>query len=234
MLFLAAVCNSALAVDFHAPSSNTTTWHVVWVGGQSNSVGTNSQKSGFPTWPTSERIQMYCWNGRGCQTGYFAPAKMPVYGEFNVGFSQTFANLLLPTLPKDHGVVLINTGVGGTGFSDGRWIVPNGPLTIQSINAVNSLANSLPHNLSGTYSFHSMLWHQGEEDAGDNRNHFQASYCHYLQDDLGKLIDFFREKFNGASPGTPFMDGGMLPYWVDQVNGTDGVVSAIDSLNSTL
>ena len=79
-----------------------------------------------------------------------------------------------------------------------------------------------------------MLWHQGEEDAGDNRNHFQASYCHYLQDDLGKLIDFFREKFNGASPGTPFVDGGMLPYWVDQVNGTDGVMSAIYSLNSKL
>jgi len=55
---------------------------------------------------------------------------VPLFGEFNVGFSQTFANLLLPTLPADHGIVLLNTGVGGTGFIDGNWVVPNGPLTV--------------------------------------------------------------------------------------------------------
>lgn len=40
--------------------------------------------------------------------------KVPLFNEHNVGFSQTFANLLLPTLPDDHGIVLLNTGVGGT------------------------------------------------------------------------------------------------------------------------
>lgn len=39
---------------------------------------------------------------------------MPLFNEHNVGFSQTFANLLLDTLPEDHGIVLLNTGVGGT------------------------------------------------------------------------------------------------------------------------
>ena len=31
-------------------------WHVVWTGGQSNSVGTNSQTTGYPTWPTTTRM----------------------------------------------------------------------------------------------------------------------------------------------------------------------------------
>ena len=37
----------------------------------------------------------------------------------------------------------------------------------------------------------------------------------------------------GATAGTPFMDGGMLPYWVDAVNGTEGVMSAIYALNTS-
>ena len=37
-----------------------------------------------------------------------------------VGFSLTFANLLMQSLPDDEGVLLLNTGVGGTGFHDGN------------------------------------------------------------------------------------------------------------------
>ena len=193
-------------------------WHVVWTGGQSNSVGTNSQRSGYPTWPTSPRIQNYVQANSS-----FIPAVVPLQGEYNVGFSQvrttsstqrdtkrerererdrerethtltmpsyshqhptpnrtpqTFANLLLPTIPHDHGIVLLNTGVGGTGFIDGRWVVPGGDLTINAIKQVTALAAALPAKLGGTYSFHSMLWHQGECDAGDNRvkTEFQSTY----------------------------------------------------------
>jgi hypothetical protein len=138
-----------------APVSNSTVWHLVWTGGQSNSVGTNSQKSGYPTWPTTDRIQSFNW-----RQGTFKPAAVPLSGESNVGFSQTFANLLLPTLPEGHGIVVMNTGVGGTGFSDGRWVVPNGDLTKNSIAQVDKLATLLPTALGGTYVFHAMLWHQ--------------------------------------------------------------------------
>jgi hypothetical protein len=210
-----------------------TTWHVVWTGGQSNSVGTNSQKSGYPEWPTTDRIQMFCWSGRGCKQGSFAPAKVPLWGEFNVGFSQTFANLLLATLPADHGIITLNTGVGGTGFVDGRWVVPNGTLTKQSVSAVQKMAAAQPQALGGKYVFHAMLWHQGEDDAGDNRRHFQSSYCNYLQNDMAALVDFLRKSFPGASAGTPFLDGGMLPYWVDAVNGTEPVMAAIYALNTS-
>jgi hypothetical protein len=78
-----------------------------------------------------------------------------------------------------------------------------------------------------------MLWHQGEEDAGDNRVGCQAPFCTYLVDDLSALVDFMRASFPGASPTTPFIDGGLLPYWADVVNGTEGVSAAINALNSS-
>ena len=200
-------------------------------GGQSNSVGTNSQQSGYPVWPTTQRIQTFCSYGN-CK-GKFRAAEVPLYNELNVGFSQTFANLLLPTLPEDHGIVLLNTGVGGTGFSDGNWVVPNGPLTERAIAAVGAVKAAVPGALGGAYAFHTMLWHQGEEDAGDNRAGFQASYCRYLGDDMGALVDHLRAEFPGASPRSPFLDGGMLPYWADAVHGTGGVMDAIYALNTS-
>jgi len=215
-------------------AANITTWHVVWTGGQSNSVGTNSQTSGYPTWASTDRIQMFCWSGHGCTEGTFAPAAVPLYGESNVGFSQTFANLLLQTLPADHGVVTLNTGVGGTGFIDHRWTVPDGDLLVQSVAAVKKLAAALPVALGGTYNLRTMLWHQGEDDAGDNRQHFNASYCQYLVKDLSPLVDFLRQSLPGASAATPFVDGGMLPFWVDAVApATAGVSDAIYALNTS-
>ena len=192
---------------------------------------------------------------------------MPLFNEDNVGFSQTFANLLLQSLPEDQGIVLINTGVGGTGFHDGNWVAPTGRLLLQSLTAFKVLVASLP-TLAGTAPFkvHSLLWHQGECDAGDNRGFgvgppplavgghahattppppflpqqppttqqiFQADYCQYLAGDLSPLIDFVRANFPGAAPTTPFIDGGLLPYWVDKVNGTEGVMDAIYALNTS-
>jgi hypothetical protein len=153
LLLLAAV---ACSQSFDNIQTNMSAWHVVWVGGQSNSVGTNSQKSGYPTWPTTSRIQMWCQASR-----HFAPATVPLCGENNVGFSQTFANLLLPTLPADHGVIIVNTGVGGTGFHSGEWVVPDGPLTQNSVTTMNDLVNAFkPAFGAATYKLYGMLWHQ--------------------------------------------------------------------------
>lgn len=229
-IFLVCVASALSAVA----SSNVSTWNVVWVGGQSNSVGTNSQRDGYPTWPSTPRIQMFCGKKYRCSYGDFAPAKVPVFGEANVGFSQTFANLLLPTLPEDEGVVIVNTGVGGTGFSSGYWTVPNGTLTQESLGAMKDLASAIPAKLGGDFKLKVMLWHQGEEDAGDNKQGYNATYCTYLERDLGKLVGFFRQNFPGASEGTPFIDGGLLPYWVGKVgNATSGVMRAIYALNTS-
>ena len=235
---------SAAAVQITVPDArqmtaavNVTTWRVVWVGGQSNSVGTNTQAAGsYPTWPLNDRIQMFCGprGSHGCKPGTFAPAMTPVYGETNVGFSLTFANLLAQTLPANEGVVIVNTGVGGTGFHDGNWVAKTGPLAIASVAAVALLNDSIGLLGGGSYALHSMLWHQGELDAGDNRATYHADYCTYLIDDLTALIDYFRGAMVGATATTPFVDGGLLPYWEDNVaGGTGGVPAAIYALNTS-
>lgn len=51
---------------------------------------------------------------------------------------------------------------------------------------------------------------------------------------MSALIDFFRASFPGASSTTPFVNGGLLPYWMNNVaNGTGGVARAIDALNTS-
>ena len=63
---------------------------------------------------------------------------------------------------------------------------------------------------------------------------YHASYCDYLALDLSPLIDYFRASFPGASPSTPFIDGGLLPYWVDkEAPGTGGVMGALYALNTS-
>jgi Carbohydrate esterase, sialic acid-specific acetylesterase len=222
------------AAPFNASNA---TWHVFWVGGQSNSVGTNSQTPGeYPTWPVTPRVQAFCYAAsHGCKPGTFAPASVPIPNESNVGWSLTFANLFAQTLPATDGVVLVNTGVGGTGFHDGNWVPPNGPLAVRAVAAMRALAAALPGPaLGGTYQLAGMLWHQGEEDAGDNRDGYHADYCTYLVNDQTALVDFFRQNFPGASPSTVFVNGGLLPYWVDNVaGGTGGVPRAIAALNTS-
>ena len=137
---------------------------------------------------------------------------------------------------------MLNTGVGGTGFIDGRWTVPgvggSGCLTQNSVSAVEKLNEMLPAALGGTYHCSIMLWHQGEQDAGDDAPN-QAGYCHYLQTNMGALIDYLRASFPGATAGTPFLDGGMLPYLVDKNDaranstGKKNVMSAIYALNTS-
>eukprot|EP00026_Physarum_polycephalum_P013539 Phypoly_transcript_13951.p1 GENE.Phypoly_transcript_13951~~Phypoly_transcript_13951.p1 ORF type:complete len:286 (+),score=40.86 Phypoly_transcript_13951:101-958(+) len=186
-------------------------------------------------WNMTDSIQMFCGNS-GCPYGEFAPAKVPVYGEFNVGFSLTFANLLLPTLPEGHGVIICNTGVGGTGFISGQWTIPSGPLVKATVTALQSLVSSIPTKLGGTFgSLDAMLWHQGEDDAGDNGMHYHATYCTYLMADQGALIDFMRANLPGASASTPFVNGGLLPYWVDEINGVanSSVMTAIYAVNTS-
>jgi len=60
-----------------------------------------------------------------------------------------------------------------------------------------------------------------------------ADYCTYLATDLSALIDYFRASFPGASPSTPFVAGGLLPYWVDTIGATGGVPAALAALNTS-
>jgi len=126
--------------------------------------------------------------------------------------------------------------VGGTGFIGGEWVIPNGPLVKASVVAIQSLVSSISAKLGGTYgSLDALLWHQGEADAGDNGNNYHATYCTYLVQDQGALIDYMRANLAGATATTPFVNGGLLPYWVDQINkvGNSSVMNAIYAVNTS-
>jgi lysophospholipase L1-like esterase len=210
------------------------TWHVVVTAGQSNAVGTNSDTTGYQVWDTTQMIQMYCWTVLiGCTPGTFAPAVVPLYGETNVGFAQTFANLLLPTLSPNHGIVLLNAGAGGTGFVTGQWSTSNTGDTAQLISAAQALVTNLPSQLGGTYVLEAILWHQGENDAGETNPSAHDSYCTYLKTYLSPFIDLLRASLPGASSTTPFIDAGLLPYWVSITPNASPVEQAIYAVNTS-
>jgi hypothetical protein len=51
---------------------------------------------------------------------------------------------------------------------------------------------------------------------------------------LATLVDFLRTSFPGAGPATPFITGGLLPYWQHNVKGGTGDVPvALASLNTS-
>ncbi len=177
---------------------------------------------------------MFCWSSSlNCTSGTFAPASVPLYNEQNVGFSQSFAALYLTMLPANHGIVLVNTAVSGTGFYGGNWFTSNQGLTAQMLTALNFASSSIGTQLGGTPQFDLFLWHQGEEDAGDNGAGYSAPCWYYLRNDIGPFIDFVRANSPGASPTTPFVVGGLLPYWLSQVSGAHGVEIALYTINAT-
>lgn len=105
---------------------------------------------------------------------------------------------------------------------------------MRSVAVVKALVAALPAALGGNVTLTALLWHQGEEDGGDNRDGFRATYCQYLSSDVSALVDYLRGSFPGASPSTPFVNGGLLPYWEDNVaGGTGGVSSALRALNTS-
>jgi hypothetical protein len=187
---------------------------------------------------------MFCWDGipskrsHGCVPGSFTQASVPIFNELNVGFGLTFANLLLATLHEDHGVLLVNTCEGETGFVTGEWstlAAQPGPLVSRSVAAVESMVAALPAQLGGLkHTFEALLWHQGEADAGDNQQVpvYHAKYCTYIEE-LSALVDALRSRFPGASADTPFVNGGLLPYWVKHADGTKDVMRATYALNSS-
>lgn len=222
----------------HSSSSSTfpvptTSWLVFLVIGQSNARGTNSQTSGYPTFPTTPRIQMFCGTGSGCSANTFAPASVPLYNEMNVGFSQSFANTLLPSLAANQGIILVNGAVGGTGFSNGYWFTTNQGLTANAITMTNNLMASVAGAIGGTPVFSGIFWQGGEADAGDNS--FSDTYCHYLNSDLTPMLTFLLGNINGATASTPIVTGGMLPYWVNvRVPAASSVQSALYAINTTM
>lgn len=120
-----------------------------------------------------------------------------------IGFAMTFATLYKENLlAPDRKILLIPCGKGGTGFESKDWN-PGDPLYEDAIKRTNYILENYPNaTLKG------ILWQQGEKDVNLKSKHYQEN--------LDTMIFHLRKDIKLASINTPFLMGGMVPYWVNQ------------------
>jgi hypothetical protein len=131
------------------------------------------------------------------------PAQEPLH-HFNpkanrVGFALTFAKLYQAYTQKKNDILIIPCGMDNTGF-DGEGWHKNDFLFEDAVSRINFVFKKYPKS-----KLKAILWHQGEKD---------VNYKNY-QKDLDTLIVQFRRDIIGANETTPFILGGMVPYWAE-------------------
>ena len=143
------------------------------------------------------------------QLGRIAPndmkiieAKEPIQ-HFNpksdrIGFALTFAKEYQKYFHDQRKILIVPCGMDNTGFEGDGWNKGNF-LYEDAIKRINYVMEHF--NKSKLIA---ILWHQGEKDIG---------YKQY-QKSLDSLIVFFRKDIIGATGKTPFILGGMVPFWV--------------------
>lgn len=129
-------------------------------------------------------------------------------GEISLGMS--FGKWLLSTMPLNRRLVLIPAASGGTGFSDNRWNPGNDLYNAMVAMAQQFLANNSKNKITA------LLWHQGENDAG---NLSKVQYAARLD----AMITALRTALN--LPNLPVVVGQLAQGWV----GTDAGRLAIQN-----
>ena len=131
------------------------------------------------------------------------PAKEPLH-HFNpqadrIGFALTFAKLYQTYIQKKRDILIVPCGMDNTGFEGDGWHKHNF-LYEDALNRINYVFKKYPNS-----KLIAILWHQGEKD---------VNYKGY-QKDLDTLIVQFRRDISTANSNTPFILGGMVPFWTD-------------------
>ncbi len=119
-----------------------------------------------------------------------------------IGFALPFAKeYVCNLLEENRTVLLIPSGMGGTGFKDKRWGV-NNDLYADALERVNFVLKNYP-----SAKVKAILWHQGEKDVNNKQ---------YIQQ-LDTMINTLRQSIqHDNSAAIPFILGGMVPTWVDR------------------
>ena len=99
-------------------------------------------------------------------------------------------------------LLLLNTAVGGTGFSDNRWKWAD-DLSVHMINIAKELLSINSNNRIKAF-----LWHQGEADVLSHMSSLD------YEKNLKLLIKNTREALNIEN--VPFISGNMVPEWMEK------------------
>ena len=233
-----------------APQS---TAHVFLIAGQSNSVGYNSDPFTADDGPNPRILQLSCCTANlttlppsRCYLNVSADPLQPCAIGSHVSFARSFARSLLPSLGENDVVVLVPTGISGTGFIDGVWPAYTGSGFKAAIamllrtwhllqaGGIAAAADGIATIATYNRSFDGVLWHQGTLDAGDNSQHIAANASYHLNHNLRPLIAALRNSslLPFTSPSLPFMLSQMLPSWAFNVSHPErlGVMQALATL----
>ncbi len=116
-----------------------------------------------------------------------------------IGFALTFAKLYQSYIHHARNILLVPCGMDNTGFDGDGWHKKDF-LYDDALNRINYVFKKYPKS-----KLVAILWHQGERD---------VNYKNY-QKDLDTMIVQFRREIKTANSHTPFILGGMVPYWTE-------------------
>lgn len=192
-------------------------YDVVLIAGQSNAQGYGKGNEELKYVP-QDPIYGYT-EGFGF---HLACDNMYNHNDFAASFALYFGQEYVDSglLESNRKLLLLNTAVGGTGFSDRRWgkddDLYNRMLTLSDrITAMNS-KNRIT----------AFIWHQGETDA---MNHMSGS--DYSQK-LNYLITNTRKRLNIGK--VPFVSGNMSEIWMKSNPNSYNIAAATRNLMSEL
>ena len=201
-------------------SSGTEVWLKI---GQSNSVGTDG--TGPILWETEDakhprvfelsrginRTPSYLAAPAGSLHMHSVPAQDDASG---IGFGLHFGKRRAELNP-DLKVIIVNRGVGGTGFTGNRWN-PGDDLYAAAVADANlAMANNPGARFGG------FIWHQGESDVSMSQTQYETA--------LNAMVTGMRSEITGAANGI-FLAGTMVPTWI----GTDSARLGIDAAHRNI
>lgn len=121
--------------------------------------------------------------------------------ENHIGFALSFAKRYLEIyLRPEREILIIPGGKGSTGFSTNDWN-PGDSLYEDAVERTNYILTTYPNS-----KLVAILWHQGEADIYNNN----------YQQNLDNMITNLRADIISGYENTPFILGGLVPYWVEQ------------------
>lgn len=132
------------------------------------------------------------------------PATEPLHHYFpkpdRIGFALTFAKLYDEYTGYKKNILIIPCGMDWTGFMDSSW-KRGDCLYNDAVYRANEIFKRYPQS-----KLMAILWCQGERDVDNPK--FETS--------LDSMIAGMRKDIAGAGNKTPFIMGGMVPFWVER------------------
>ena len=135
-----------------------------------------------------------------------ADERLDVSGQKMASFSLSFAKEYADKyLSKDRKLLIVDTAIGGTGFSKNHW----GGGDILYNRAFDLVDYAL--SLNEEHKLVAVLWHQGEHDTFENAQLNPTERYDFYEKKFGDFMKGLREKYGVV----PFVCAGFTKVWVE-------------------